>query len=370
MKIYSKPINDTKYSNISEFIPFPKKRACYIDIETTGFNRKKDMIYLIGLLYEDNHQLNITQYLCQKPEDEYELLYKLNTFLKDFDYLVHFNGDSFDLPFIKERMGLYRIEEGLSALESYDFYRKVKPLKRIIQTDNFKLKTMEAICGYNRIDPFTGGELIALYNEYLHGDLGLEPSFIIHNEEDMIGLYYLNRLLPLIDISQANLENHFDFRGSSLNILQDMDPGSWEFHIPLSTSASPYTFNVSDGIVYSELSDLGFYIRSSLSKGEKKLYFDDYKNYYYLPEEDTAIHSSVASFMSSKYRKKATPATAYIKKEDIFVKVPVKREKLISLISDVHIFNDSYKDDYSYLLVRDFEKHYSLILTFYFNQLL
>lgn len=162
MKIYSKPIKDTKYSNILDFIPFPEERACYIDIETTGFNRKKDLIYLIGLLYQDHKQLVLSQYLCEKPEDEYELLYKLNTFLEDFDYLVHFNGDSFDLPFIKERMRLYRLEEGLSKLGSYDFYRKLKPLKRILRTDNFKLKTMEAICGYHRIDPFTGGELIGL----------------------------------------------------------------------------------------------------------------------------------------------------------------------------------------------------------------
>lgn len=348
MKIYSKKISDTKYRNIREFIPFPKERALYIDIETTGFSRKNDMIYLVGLLYFQDDQMMITQYLCQKPEDEYELLFKLNTMMNDFDVLVHFNGDSFDLPFIKERMKLYRMHENLSQLESFDYYRKIKPMKKLLQTDNFKLKTLERICGYDRVDPFTGGELIALYKKYLDGDGLLEMSFITHNEEDMIGLYHLNAFLPIISVLNHYTPTYFDLEATQL-----IDNS---IHIPFHELCKPLqvqTYNLEWGVT---LSELGIHMTFNSIHGEKKLYFDDYKSYYYLPEEDMAVHESVAGFMSSKYRKKATPKTAYIKRDDLFVYVPFSKTRLEDLLrSDVqiHVFNDEPKDSHCYIMISD-----------------
>lgn len=192
MKIYQKNIKDTKYTDILEFFPHHGKAPLYIDIETTGFRRDKDMVYLVGLIEVVDDELMLTQFLCEKTFDEYELLYKLNQLLPNYDTLIHFNGDSFDLPFLKERMKLYNIQELISGLDSFDYYKYLRPMKRFIGTDDLKLKTLEKYAGYERIDPFTGGELIQLFRQYLKGDSRLEYNFILHNEEDMIGLYYLN----------------------------------------------------------------------------------------------------------------------------------------------------------------------------------
>ncbi|MDE7298663.1 MAG: ribonuclease H-like domain-containing protein [Lachnospiraceae bacterium] len=53
--------------------------------------------------------------------------------------------------------------------------------------------------------------------------------------------------------------------------------------------------------------------------GTLKYFFDDYKNYYYLPLEDRAIHKSVAEFVDKAYRKKATQKTCYQKKSGCFL---------------------------------------------------
>lgn len=54
-------------------------------------------------------------------------------------------------------------------------------------------------------------------------------------------------------------------------------------------------------------------------KGELKHFFSNYKDYYYLPMEDTAIHKSVAEYVEKEYRKKATKETCYIKKDSLFL---------------------------------------------------
>jgi len=61
-------------------------RILYLDIETTGFNRASDIVYLLGLLSVDSdHTIVLEQFLCQNSSDEYELLYSLNQRLMDSD---------------------------------------------------------------------------------------------------------------------------------------------------------------------------------------------------------------------------------------------------------------------------------------------
>lgn len=56
--------------------------------------------------------------------------------------------------------------------------------------------------------------------------------------------------------------------------------------------------------------------------GTLKYFFQDYKNYYYLPAEDQAIHKSVAAYMDKKNRWPAKASTCYIKKSGNFLPSP------------------------------------------------
>jgi len=47
---------------------------------------------------------------------------------------------------------------------------------------------------------------------------------------------------------------------------------------------------------------------------EMKYFYSNYKNYYYLPEEDTAIHKSVASYVDKARRVQATAKNCYTRK--------------------------------------------------------
>ena len=53
-------------------------------------------------------------------------------------------------------------------------------------------------------------------------------------------------------------------------------------------------------------------------KGTLKYYYPNYKDYYYLIYEDTAIHKSVGEFVDKDARIKATKETCYTKKDSVF----------------------------------------------------
>ena len=72
------------------------------------------------------------------------------------------------------------------------------------------------------------------------------------------------------------------------------------------------------GCFFSAKEDSGF-LKIPVYSGEVKFFYPDYKNYAYLPEEDKAIHKSVAVYVDKAHRVPATPATCYTKKEGDFL---------------------------------------------------
>ena len=54
--------------------------------------------------------------------------------------------------------------------------------------------------------------------------------------------------------------------------------------------------------------------------GTLRHYYTDYKNYYYLPLEDVAIHKSVATYVDTCNRKKATKENCYTKRTGEFTR--------------------------------------------------
>lgn len=109
-------------------------------------------------------------------------------------------------------------------------------------------------------------------------------------------------------------------------------------------------FSPSDtGYLYEHISELPIDPESVLKRiptitGELKHFYKDYKNYYYLPAEDTAYHRSVSEFVDKNARVRATARTAYTKKTGTFV--PVFNG---SGVDPNYLFRRSYEDKQEYL---------------------
>ena len=122
--------------------------------------------------------------------------------------------------------------------------------------------------------------------------------------------------------------DNFHPQKDSLTIILNTDK-------PIDT---PVIFHTKDIIICGK--NKGIVINIMPFCGILKLFFDDYKSYWYFPAEDIAYHESVALFTEKSHRKKATKQTAYQKKEGIFLPAGCKT---LPLISPLFYYEDAKK---------------------------
>lgn len=176
-----------------------EKNMCFIDIETTGLNRDNDIIYLIGILYYDMDMSSwkIKQYFAEDLKDEVRVLQNAIEYISSFSSLVSYNGDSFDIPFIKHRLKLLNISWDLPRDRSLDIYAILRKNRMYLNMNNLKLKTVENYLGIFREDIYTGKDCISFYRDYiLNGNKTLKEKILKHNFDD---LYYLLPVLNILD---------------------------------------------------------------------------------------------------------------------------------------------------------------------------
>jgi uncharacterized protein YprB with RNaseH-like and TPR domain len=162
----------------------PPENLLYLDIETAGLS--SSIAFLVGLMYFQNNDLVIRQYFARDYSEEQAMLYELNRFLPPFDLLVTFNGKSFDVPFLRDRMALHGLVLEEPA-EHLDLLHQARRLWRG-KTPNCRLTTLERlICGRTRVGDVPGREIPGLYHDYVKSKSEnlLSPVFH-HNRLDLL----------------------------------------------------------------------------------------------------------------------------------------------------------------------------------------
>ena len=297
----------------------PKNEVLFFDIETTGFSRDKCFIYLIGCMYYVGDTLMYTQWLAETKNDEANVLMAFHKFMQPFRTIIHFNGNTFDIPFVKTRGEKIRLDFDFTSMNSIDIYKPVSRLQHLFGLENTRQKSFESLLGIKRKDPFTGGELVEVYFEYLRTKDGkLLLPLLLHNKEDVWNMGKLLSLLSLPDL----LAGKFQVEDFSLEHFSKDSTSESELRITLKTvSEIPTKISYQIDGIYLLALQHKVQLNVPVYIGERKYFFEDYKNYYYLPLEDRAIHKSIASFVDSNYRKQATKATCYEKKNSSFLPV-------------------------------------------------
>ena len=291
------------------------KTAIFFDIETTGLSWRTSHLYMIGCAFYDPDKDGwiLQQWFLEKPSEEKELLELFAEFLNEhpWDSLVHYNGTTFDLPYLRSKYQFYKLEDPLVSIEtdsdrqSLDLFTQIRRYKKHLNTPSLKQRDLEIFFGLPRDDCYTGGELISVYHEYLRsGEEKLLDCLWQHNYEDV------QNLLPIC----AGVRAYQDLFGGKCRIVSfgDVSAARNEFIISLELSTplpQTLTCTAQHFTLHAEKSSAVLTI--PVYEGELRHYFSDYKNYYYLPDEDMAIHKSVGSFVDPSHRKKATADTCY-----------------------------------------------------------
>ncbi|MBE5957998.1 MAG: hypothetical protein E7254_03935 [Lachnospiraceae bacterium] len=333
-------VNDIEYdlSKITD-----KNKIIYFDIETTGFSRKYNHVYLIGCMFYKDDCLNCVQYFAENKEDEKNILKEFHTLLQKYTTVIHFNGASFDMPFVVERGKKYGIEFDFSKFESIDIYKSAKPFAKLFDMDNTKQKSFELLMNITRKDPYNGGQLIDIYNKYTETeDQNLLSPLLLHNLEDVIYMGTLTSLLSFNDL----MEGSYDIESFDISTQRDINSNQFrELQITIYLNNSlGLKHSIKNDSYYISINNKKIYISVPSTNCELKYFFPNYKDYYYLPNEDMAVHKSVSAYVDKNYREKATPQNCYVKRVMDFIPVFNYTESAFG-----ELFKDDVKNKNSYI---------------------
>ncbi|MCR4840845.1 MAG: ribonuclease H-like domain-containing protein [Lachnospiraceae bacterium] len=321
------------------------------DIETTGLSAKNATIYLIGAILIKRDRVNFVQWFAEGPSEERSVLDSFLSWLPDKSCLITFNGRGFDIPFLCKKCKGFDIPCYLPQMPDIDLYRALGPLKNYFDMPGRRLVAYEQLIGLNREDTFNGGELVDVYREYVGKNKfdketaeELKAMLLLHNEEDIRDMLPVMSLLTYIDLFGGNYKSCevSASSGAAASAEADQAGNAENSFVELTITMhsdfvadSRHTLATLPGIPAIETIASGntARIRIPIVNGTFKHYFPDYKNYYYLPGEDTAIHKSIASAVESGHRLQATKTTAFTKASGLFV--PQPRE----------VINPSFKKD-------------------------
>lgn len=317
MQIVNRTLEPFQINYPLERIESPEK-ILFLDIETTGFTAKSSSLYLIGAAFFKDNRWQVRQWFCEKPDEETSTLDAFFAFAADYTHLIHFNGNNFDLPYLLQKCEQHKLSHNFDNFAGIDLYRRISPYKAFLHVPNCKQKTLEGLIGIHREDRFHGGELIEIYRSYVNAPTeDARFLLLLHNSDDIRGMLLLLPLLAFYDLfngtvraKKVQANSYVDYHG------QDKQELLMKLALP-----TPLPFplsNLSNGCYFSGDQDEGI-LKAPLYEEEMKYFYSNYKDYYYLPQEDIALHKSVSSFVEPSHRIQATAATCYTRKYGRFL---------------------------------------------------
>ena len=326
----------------------------FFDIETTGFDRNRTILYMIGCVYPEGDCGHFVQWFNEDGLSEPEILQAFSELMKKEAWtLVTFNGESFDIPYLKHHSLLNELDLPIEEMPSLDLYRILRPFQQLYRLRHGGQKYWERFLGIYREDPYNGGELIGVYRSYLQqrDDQDLH-DLLLHNEEDLLGMPRLMDLLSyhdlvtgdfsmkdmeITDLAQSSFFQYSSYKdpmeeeetNDTLPQVQLQEPDLMvpclHFQGALTRPLPrPLKIGGEHGLFIGEGLDIHLYL--PIYSGELKHFYKKYRNYYYLPQEDRAIHKSVGQFVDKDHRQQAVAANCYMRETGLYLPLPEARK--------------------------------------------
>ena len=286
----------------------------FFDIETTGLRKETTQLYLIGCVFLRDGKWQMRQWLAGNTSDEEYILEDFLDLTGSFNTLVHFNGERFDIPYIKYKADYYMIDNHLDNMKSFDIYLNARVCRNLLGLDSMSQKSLEVFLGTQRRDVYDGGKLIPVYYEYeKNGSEQLEELLLLHNHDDLTGMLQILSILSYRDL--------FDKNYSFLNCSVNDDAMVLDFRlkhaVPAARNARCNGIFADDVMI--SVSDDILSISIRITHTRAKMYFDNPSDYYYLPEQDMVIHKDLAKYTDRRKRTRATKNNCFVEKDGRFI---------------------------------------------------
>ena len=276
-------------------------KMMFFDIETTGLSPNNSFVYLISFAYFENNELILIQLFAEDMSQERDILNSFDKSLRNFTILGQFNGERFDIPYLKARYAYHESASHLSSIESLDIYLHTKQFKKLFSSSNCKLKTFEKLLNLPREDKIDGGEAIRYYYQYVSNkDPYALHLCLLHNKEDVLNLPALSELIIFEQLK--------DVEGFSISTSETEDTyricvqTGCHMDLSLSHRFDDVYFSFSDNTASLQFEKSGSFI---------KLHYGDCKNYLYLKNEGYAVEASYGKLVPVSSAVKADIHTAF-----------------------------------------------------------
>lgn len=188
---------------------FEERNLVFIDIETTGLNREKNEIYLIGILYYSNLQCSwiLNQYFSTSEKKLLKGFYD-DFILFNFNKIITYNGEAFDIPFLNHRFKKHKLDYLIDSDLSFDLYKYIYKYRLFLNLKNLKLTSIEEYLGIFRKNDFNGYQCIKLFEKYRDNfDINLREKILKHNYDDLKNFLDIIVILDIIVDKRSIIKN-------------------------------------------------------------------------------------------------------------------------------------------------------------------
>jgi uncharacterized protein YprB with RNaseH-like and TPR domain len=175
---------------------------CFLDIETAGLT-PNTYVFLCGVMTLENNMLITEQVLARDYSEENALLCRVLEQLKQFDYVITYNGKAFDIPFLRTRMAVCRLRPEW-RFKTLDLL-KASRAAFSARLGNCKLETVERyLKGFAREGDIPGSDVPGVYHDFVRtGDAHLLKGVIYHNRMDLLAMVLiLNALCKMYRLQE------------------------------------------------------------------------------------------------------------------------------------------------------------------------
>lgn len=184
-------------------------RIAYFDTETTGLaGGSGTYVFCAAVATPIECGLRVAQFFLPQPGMESAFLHSLRGELDAADGVATFNGGSFDLPILRTRWVMARMQGEFSSAPHVDLLTLVRSLYRH-RLDSCTLRQVEErVLGYERDDPLPSALVPEAYFDYLRaGSRAYLEAALEHNRLDVISLVHLHsRLLRRLQGADLDMD--------------------------------------------------------------------------------------------------------------------------------------------------------------------
>jgi uncharacterized protein YprB with RNaseH-like and TPR domain len=166
------------------------RRALYLDTETTGLSGGAGTVaFLVGLGWWDEQGYVLEQLLVRALGEEAPMLARVSERLAGASMIVTFNGKSFDMPLLRTRFVMARMEPPATP-PHLDLLHVARRVHRERSGLGCRLVTIERdVLGFVRHDDVESGDVSACYLHFLRtGDARALLGVIEHNAWDVVAM--------------------------------------------------------------------------------------------------------------------------------------------------------------------------------------